>query len=84
MAVEVGGEVLIVVTGDGLLAAGESTPHVPGLSIGTQVRPVEKRVHLRLVTLSSSLPQTMLPSFVHWEQPACPVKERLGEHPEGS
>ena len=70
--------------GYGLLAAGESTPHVPGLSIGTQVRPVEKRVHLRLVTLSSSLPQTMLPSFVHWEQPACPVKGMPLEHPEDS
>ena len=75
---------MIVLAGYGLLAAGESTPHVPGLSIGTQVRPVEKRVHLRLVILSSSLPQTMLPSFVHWEQPACPVKETPLEHPERS
>ena len=63
---------------------GASTPHVPGLSIGTQVRPVEKRVHLRLVILSSSLPQTMSPPFVHWEQPACPVKEMPLEHPERS
>ena len=52
---------------------GESTPHFLGSLTGTQVRPVEKRVHLRSAIWSSSRPQTMLPSLVQVEQPAWPV-----------
>ena len=54
---------------------GESTPQALGLLIGTQVRPVENCVHLRSVILSSSLPQTILPTVEHWEQPAWPVND---------
>ena len=63
---------------------GESTPQALGLLIGTQVRPVENCVHLSSVILSLSLPQTMLPTMEHWEQPAWPVNgfpDTLGASP---
>ena len=53
---------------------GESTPHFLGSLTGTQVKPVEKRVHLRSAIWSSSRPQTMLPSLEQVEHPASPVK----------